>query len=194
LALSRERLDQPLNRICAQAFGPRCSWGKGRKPTPRFADPSAGGELLPFRRVGTQQRATFSHRFPSGCPYVSRTRHEQGREVQRSEPGGPIIYRSGMNAKIHRNQPPGSTRSDDPGLQPALDFPPLSGTLFSMKALLHTGLHGRACPAKLLERSGVPVTSEKRFLINNSSPNNPLVKFIRQHLDLDRAEGLRLAA
>ena len=25
--------------------------------------------------------------FPSGCPYVSRTRHEQGREVQRSEAG-----------------------------------------------------------------------------------------------------------
>ena len=28
----------------------------------------------------------------------------------------------------------------------------------------------------------------------DSSQNNPLVKFIRQHLDLDRAEGLRLAA
>lgn len=32
------------------------------------------------------------------------------------------------------------------------------------------------------------------LFLADSSRNNPLVKFIRQHLDLDRAEGLRLAA
>lgn len=32
------------------------------------------------------------------------------------------------------------------------------------------------------------------LFLGDSSLNNPLVKFIRQHLDLDRAEGLRLAA
>lgn len=36
-----------------------------------------------------------------------------------------------------------------------------------MKAILHAGLHGCACPAKLLKRSGVPVPPEKRFLINH---------------------------
>lgn len=43
-----------------------------------------------------------------------------------------------------------------------------SGTLFSMKALLQTSLHWRACPAPLFERNEVPGPPEKRFFINNT--------------------------
>jgi hypothetical protein len=50
------------------------------------------------------------------------------------------------------------------GFNPLLTFHSYLGTLFLMKPRLHTGFHACAFPAKLLERSELPMPRPKRFL------------------------------